>query len=597
MSHIDQGPLPAYNSLADQHLAGYFTNTRMRRHLRKAGLVTKQGEIVAENTYRLNMSRREHKHHVKDMLAQAIVHKTLDLERSRQAEIRRKLEEIAKIELVRRVRVSASRERKREVDILPYISPRSSSSRPSSGPETAVHGRRNGSARNYGGGRSRPISDSPRKRKRRPVSALSSNYDDDEEVAVVYLDDEGRPITPAHVDEANLRYGSRDPIDTRHLYSLDTAALRKYATLVAKMEQGRGGASASLSLSLSLYLSPSLSLSLSYSGSRSSVGSFVVASPLHVLPASVVTVLPMLPSLHCQVSMVYHGSSLSLAREMLPGRSKQDVVVEQQHCGGNTLTVFRDSLDRGSKFSFISFRHRGYPFSLSIYVDGKMDCRVSTCCEYRHQKGGRIGGKKGHFSISGIQGAVPCYKCQVEKGIRVGNQAPRPKLKRPPEQHEEVVVVETAREPEEAKPAPKAAAPAPPKEQILVPVEDGDDQKADDHYDDDDFESSASDSDSSSGKDEGQGGLESFQPKDARGVDKTIGKVDINELTSDDESDKETPHKITPAAAKKKSGSKGRHSRSRPTGSRSYSSSSSSDSEPEQTARGVAQTQVVVLGS
>lgn len=63
---------------------------------------------MSENTYRLNMARKEHKKHVKNMLAQAIVHKTLDLERSRQSEIRKKLEEIAKIELVRRVKVSNS---------------------------------------------------------------------------------------------------------------------------------------------------------------------------------------------------------------------------------------------------------------------------------------------------------------------------------------------------------------------------------------------------------------------------------------------------------------------------------------------------------
>ena len=41
--------------------------------------------------------------------------------------------------------------------------------------------------------------------------------------------------------------------------------------------------------------------------------------------------------------------------------------------------------------------------------------------------------------------------------MRVGNQAPRPKLKRPPEHQEEVVVVETAREPEPAKPEPEPA--------------------------------------------------------------------------------------------------------------------------------------------
>ena len=68
--------------------------------------IDRRGEIVSENTYRLNMARKEHKKHVRELLAQAIVHKTLDMERNRQVEIRKKLEEIAKIELVRRVRVS-----------------------------------------------------------------------------------------------------------------------------------------------------------------------------------------------------------------------------------------------------------------------------------------------------------------------------------------------------------------------------------------------------------------------------------------------------------------------------------------------------------
>ena len=66
----------------------------------------KQGGIVSENTYRLNMARKEHKKHVRELLAQAIVHKTLDMERHRQVAIRTKLEEIAKTELVKRVRVS-----------------------------------------------------------------------------------------------------------------------------------------------------------------------------------------------------------------------------------------------------------------------------------------------------------------------------------------------------------------------------------------------------------------------------------------------------------------------------------------------------------
>ena len=33
-------PLASYNSLLDPHLSGYFSNTRMKRHLRKSGLVS-----------------------------------------------------------------------------------------------------------------------------------------------------------------------------------------------------------------------------------------------------------------------------------------------------------------------------------------------------------------------------------------------------------------------------------------------------------------------------------------------------------------------------------------------------------------------------
>jgi hypothetical protein len=65
---------------------------------------------------------------------------------------------------------------------------------------------------------------------------------------------------------------------------------------------------------------------------------------------------------------------------------------------------------RAADFEFISYRHRGYPFSLTLFLDGQMDSRVSTCCEYRHSKGAKIGGPQGHFSLLSVDGAVPCYK-------------------------------------------------------------------------------------------------------------------------------------------------------------------------------------------
>ena len=64
---------------------------------------------MSETTLRENNARREHKRHVRDLLAQAIVHRTLDAERGRQVHVRRRLEEIAKIELVKRVQVGRFR--------------------------------------------------------------------------------------------------------------------------------------------------------------------------------------------------------------------------------------------------------------------------------------------------------------------------------------------------------------------------------------------------------------------------------------------------------------------------------------------------------
>lgn len=67
--------------------------------------IRRNGRLVSENEYRSRIAQKEHRKHVRDVLAQAIVHKALDMERQRQVAIRKKLEEIAKLDLVARVRV------------------------------------------------------------------------------------------------------------------------------------------------------------------------------------------------------------------------------------------------------------------------------------------------------------------------------------------------------------------------------------------------------------------------------------------------------------------------------------------------------------
>ncbi|NXQ59168.1 ERIC3 protein, partial [Anthoscopus minutus] len=84
--------LETYNSLTDKHLVGYFSNARIRRHLQKAGLISRSGRIIPEKEYRLNAMRRDHQRHVQDCLADAIFQKVLDMERHHQLETERSLE-------------------------------------------------------------------------------------------------------------------------------------------------------------------------------------------------------------------------------------------------------------------------------------------------------------------------------------------------------------------------------------------------------------------------------------------------------------------------------------------------------------------------
>lgn len=60
--------------------------------------------------------------------------------------------------------------------------------------------------------------------------------------------------------------------------------------------------------------------------------------------------------------------------------------------------------------TFVSKRHIGMPYGLTIYLDGMMDSRVSACCEYRHQCGKLLGSKTAHFKLIKVEGGKPCYR-------------------------------------------------------------------------------------------------------------------------------------------------------------------------------------------
>uniref|UniRef100_A0A3Q4H2P8 DUF4590 domain-containing protein n=1 Tax=Neolamprologus brichardi TaxID=32507 RepID=A0A3Q4H2P8_NEOBR len=125
------------------------------------------------------------------------------------------------------------------------------------------------------------------------------------------------------------------------------------------------------------------------------------------------------------VNMVYFGKTVRLSSDMTDTRD--DVKVFQQHCGGENLCVYKGKLHEGETFQFISRRHRGFPFSLTFFLNGLQVERLSSCCEFKHRKGSRLGGKHGHFGFTGVEGASPCYKCIIAMGL---DKKPTPPPKR-----------------------------------------------------------------------------------------------------------------------------------------------------------------------
>lgn len=69
-----------YNSLKDEHLADYFNNPNIIKHLWKMGLLTKDGQIVSEGTFKRNAAQMDHKVRTKDLLADSILRTAVEME-------------------------------------------------------------------------------------------------------------------------------------------------------------------------------------------------------------------------------------------------------------------------------------------------------------------------------------------------------------------------------------------------------------------------------------------------------------------------------------------------------------------------------------
>ncbi|KAL1274658.1 hypothetical protein QQF64_027472 [Cirrhinus molitorella] len=103
------------------------------------------------------------------------------------------------------------------------------------------------------------------------------------------------------------------------------------------------------------------------------------------------------------VTMMYLGQGL-------PGNTQDEMKVLQQICGGENICVFKGFVQPGEQFQFTSQRHLGFPFSATIFVNGIMAARISSCCEYRYAPGFQQG-RRSCFRLTRLNGGKPCYKC------------------------------------------------------------------------------------------------------------------------------------------------------------------------------------------
>ncbi|CAF3790952.1 unnamed protein product [Rotaria sordida] len=342
MTHLDPSSLATYNSLADPHLQSYFSNEHIRSHLKHAGLISGRGEIISEGEYRSRLARREHVKHVRHILAENIVNRAVDMERTRQAEIKRQYEIIAKAALVNNMKESSRR-----------------------------------------GGN---------------LSGLMVNSND---MNLLSIDSSCLQLRPKSAKQQNEMYNEQVRIprlqsahssdDHRVKYPSKTLNRRRHRHRRRSSQRPKSSSTQRLH-SLNKYTDSSTS------------------SP-------------------CQITMVYYGPHTKVDYDHLVFEEIDEIIVMQQHCGGENLIVYKNYLKPGAVFTFESHRHSDYPFGLSLYVKGLIDSRISTCCEYKHRHGVRLGGDRGHFAIKSVHGSKPCIKCLYEKQARLKKYAQSPKEK------------------------------------------------------------------------------------------------------------------------------------------------------------------------
>ncbi|XP_012978572.2 glutamate-rich protein 3 isoform X2 [Mesocricetus auratus] len=425
MSHSHPaGLLATYNSLTDKHLAGYFNNTRIRRHLLRSGLITRSGRILSEKEYKVNTMKQDHQKYIRECLAQAIFHKVLDMERNRQLEIRRKLDALARKERIQRLK--GEHTRRFIEDNLPVLTPH-----PPAGPKSnrgcsvlAEEGHSSpltltASSRPYTapGNMQPPIRLQPLLSNcaARNVSKITSGS----KLKTAFLESEA-PF-PIGGKKAMMKF--RNSMDnSQRLDPYQLPDINSYQFPVPPTSPPQTGKIFRENRS-----EPWRRKKLRPITAPHGLEPLYTRDPGRIYKTA--------PHSNAVITMVYFGKNVHLSYDDTDFRD--EVKIYQQHCGGENLCIYKGKLLEKDTFQFISKRHHGFPFSLTFFLNGIQVNRLSSCCEYKHRRSSRLGGKRGYFGFVSVEKAFPCYRCIIAMGLDRKPSPTKPRKEKTAEKREE----------------------------------------------------------------------------------------------------------------------------------------------------------------
>ncbi|KAH8856872.1 Glutamate-rich protein 3 [Schistosoma japonicum] len=405
--------LEAYNSLADKHLVNYFSIYRIRRHLINNGMITEKGEIIPESEYRETQIRENLKRAFVEMIVHAIIERSLEAERLRQGKLKRDLEELCRLNRIRRFK----EERQRRLDEvllskLVMNSPRSAEKFELLKTHYLEDINTEYQQNQLNASRRKPVKKYFRQKK---------HFGHQTDATMVLFSEPHRRKSLCKKSSScsmkNRQAGQLMP-SSKHIKhkSSEGDIQRNHQTeIIDDFDRTKGN-------------KQELGNPCKINGKDVKETRKTFSKCRRLPPSEVNYTACIVKFMYLGISRAEESSIQRAIDQQRSGKGQMNsmndndnnynqslarlITVIQQPNGGNTLTVFKGLLRPGDIFQIISKRAYGFPFSLTIYVDGTQDTRISACCEYRHRQGVRVDGKHGHFVYLSVEGSFPCCRCQ-----------------------------------------------------------------------------------------------------------------------------------------------------------------------------------------